>query len=84
MPLTFEDRKKRIPIGAQRRVADGQGVKESYVSAAMRDEVHPKTANSRAKLRRVQEALALELGLTVDEVFGEDIEPADAPKAMAS
>lgn len=69
MPLTFEERKRRMPIGAQVRVAVTAGVPESKVSDAMRDQWHPKTDATQQKLRRVQELLAAELGLPVEEAF---------------
>lgn len=86
MPFTFEDRKRRMPIGAQLRVAEAVGVHESFVSAAMRDELHPKRDATRAKLRAVQEALAAEIGEPVAEVFPTyvDAEQEATPLACAS
>jgi hypothetical protein len=86
MPLTFEDRKRRMPIGAQQRVAVAQGVPESFVSAAMRDELHPKREPTREKLRRVQEALAAEIdpALPVEEVFPQTKQEAALESAQTS
>jgi transcriptional regulator with XRE-family HTH domain len=82
MPFTFEDRKRRLSFGAQQRIARALGVRESYVSAAMRDEVHPKTPKSWAKLRRVQDAIAADLGAPVAEVFDQTQQEAP-PQTMA-
>lgn len=83
MPLTFEDRKRRMPIGAQARVAAAAGVQQSQVSDAMRDQWHAKTEQTRQKLRRVQELLASEIGLPVEEVFPQTT-PEAPPMAAAS
>lgn len=69
MPLTIAERKHLMPFGAQREVAQAEGVTPSYVSAVMNDDVPAKTAPTRKKLRRVQVALARKLGRTVDDVF---------------
>lgn len=69
MPLSIAERKHQMPFRAQAQVADAEGVAESYVSAVMNGTVHPKTDETRKKLRRVQVALARKLGVTVDEAF---------------
>jgi hypothetical protein len=83
MPLSFEDRKRRMPIGAQQRVAVAVGVPESFVSRAMRDEVHAKRPATREKLCQVQALLAAELGEKAEDVFPE-MEQEAAPSAHAS
>jgi transcriptional regulator with XRE-family HTH domain len=79
MPLSIADRKHLMPFGAQQEVAAEQSVAESYVSAVMNGAVHPKTAATKKKLRRVQVALARKLGVTVDEAF-----PPTAAQATAA
>jgi hypothetical protein len=69
MPLTIAERKHLMPFGAQREVAAAEGVDAGYVTRVMNDEVFPKTAPSKKKLRRVQVALARKLGRTVDDAF---------------
>ncbi len=69
MPLSIAERKHLMPFGAQRAVSTEQRVDPGYVSRVMNDEVFPKTATSRKKLRRVQVAVAKKLGRTVDDVF---------------
>lgn len=69
MPLTIAERKHLMPYGAQVQVATEEDVAESYVSAVMNDEVHPKTDATRDKLARVQAALARKLDRSVDDVF---------------
>ena len=69
MPLTVAERKQRMPHGAQQNVAARLSVADSYVSAVMAGEVFPKTKRTRTKLRRVQVALAREIGVAVDEAF---------------
>jgi transcriptional regulator with XRE-family HTH domain len=67
--LTLAERLHQMPFGAQVRVAEQEGVSKQYVSKVMNDEMHVKTPAAQEKLRRVQIALAEELGLPVDDVF---------------
>ena len=73
MPLTVAERKHLMPHGAQKEVAEAEGVAVSYVSAVMAGEVFPKTEPSRQKLRRVQRALARKLGRTIADAFPETV-----------
>jgi transcriptional regulator with XRE-family HTH domain len=71
MTLTVAERKHQMPSGAQREVATALGVKESFVSEVMAGEVFPKRPGTKAKVRRVQVALARKLGVSVAEAFPE-------------
>ncbi|MBA3891593.1 MAG: hypothetical protein H0X64_13795 [Gemmatimonadaceae bacterium] len=76
MALSTAERKHRMPFGAQKAIAAEEGVAESYVSAAVADELRPKTPAARMRLRRIRVAVARKLKMRVDEVF-----PADAPES---
>ncbi len=83
MPLTIAERKYRMPYGAQLEVAREEGVAPSYVSAVMNGEVRPKTDPTRQKLQRVQAALAGKLGVSVEEAFPSQSQPAAAYEGAA-
>lgn len=71
MPLSVAERKYRLPHGAQREIADVvAGGDKSYVSRAVAGEIHPKTDESKLKLRRTQDLIAEKLGMPVEDVFG--------------
>lgn len=81
MPLTIAERKHRLPFGAQREIAEDQGVSKSYISLAISEELRPKTPRAQEKLRRVQRAIAARLGEPIEEVFPT---PEAPPLAAAS
>lgn len=69
MALTVAERKHRMPHGGQHRLAKRFGVTDSYLSAVMAGECHPKSKRTKLRLRRMQLAIAAELGLSLDDVF---------------
>lgn len=69
LALTVAERKHRLPYGAQKKIARRLGVARSYVSAAVAGDCRPKTKRAKLRLRRVQVAIAGELGLPVEEAF---------------
>lgn len=71
MPLTATERKGKMPAGAGRRIARRIGVGEPYISRVLLGAMLlPRTPRARKKFRRVQRAIAQEIGLPVDECFG--------------
>jgi DNA-binding LacI/PurR family transcriptional regulator len=68
MPLTKRERKERLKKGAQKRIAVALKLSETTVSM-----VNNRKTQSlhRDTIRLVQEAIAAELGLPVEEAFAE-------------
>lgn len=69
MPLSIAERKYDMPHGALQQVARAEGVANSYVTAVLNGTVSPKSDAAKARVRRIQVALARKLGQTVDDVF---------------
>lgn len=79
MPLTIAERKHRMPHGAQKKIAQTEGVSEQYVSSVMNETFVPQTEPARRKVQRVRVRIARALGVTVDEAFP----PTDREEAVA-
>lgn len=88
MPLSLAECKHRLPHGAMQRVARAEGVVNSYVTAVMNRTAAPKSPEARERVRRIQLALAAEIGVDVDDAFpaegGETNEEAEPLAARAS
>ena len=63
--------KERLEHGAQRRIALALGVAEPTVSNVITGAYRARPERGRATLRKVQRAIARELGTTVEELFPE-------------
>lgn len=75
MPLSLAECKHRMPHGALQRVARAEGVANSYVTAVMNRTAAPKSPEARERVRRIQIALAQQIGEDVDDVFPPEQEP---------
>lgn len=69
MTMTPAQRKEAMPHGGQRRAARRARVHETYASFVMAGVIRPTTPRGLKTLRRVQNALAREMGRPTDEAF---------------
>lgn len=63
--------KERLEHGAQRRIALALGVGEPTVSNVITGAYRARTERGQATLKKVQRAIARELGASVEELFPE-------------
>lgn len=66
MSIARYARRERLPVGAQKEIAQRLGVAESVVSRVMNDKGSDLSPITR---RRVKVAIARKLGMKVDEAF---------------
>lgn len=69
MALSAVGRKALLEHGRQKVVATRLGVSRAFVSAVVNGELIPKTRSGWKTYRRVQAAIAKEIGLEVPEAF---------------
>ena len=67
--LTVAERKHRLPFGAQKEIAEAEGVSKALVSEVVNGTSNPTTPEAQRRHRRIQVRIARKLGLRVDEVF---------------
>lgn len=79
MPMTPAQRKEAMPHGGQRRAAKRAKVSETYATLVMSGVARVSTPRGLKTLRRVQNALAREIGQPVELVF----EAVDLEQAVA-
>lgn len=66
MALTKRERKERLGRGGQKRIAEKLKLSDSLVSAVMNQRTQ---MYSKQTVRKVQQAVAEEIGVPVEEVF---------------
>lgn len=69
MPMTPAQRKEAMPHGGQRRAAKRAKVSETYATTVMNGTARVSTPRGLRTLRRVQSALAREMGQPVEQAF---------------
>lgn len=84
MPLSPVERKHYLPFGAQIRLAAKCGVSKGFVSKVVNDVDRPRTLRGWRTWRRVQVAIARELGVPVADAFAPFAPPPGLAEAMAS
>lgn len=71
MSLNGIGRKALLEHGRQTKIAGRFRVSDQYVSDVVNGERIPKTRRGRERYGRIQQAVAEELGLTLEEAFSE-------------
>lgn len=71
MALSAPGRKHLLEHGRQTKIAGRFHVSDQYVSGVVNGDPMPKTRKARARWARIQQAVADELGMPVEDAFTE-------------